>query len=190
MLSGGLDSAWCLKHLVESGLPVRTHHVTLRDWEGRAQVEDQAVENILGWARRNGYGQLITHTSSKVDFGNVKWIPYNYHLWAYWAGVLMSAPANSKIDKVVIARHSDAFSTPDGPKKSDAAYKTHIKAISGKNPKLVYPMLHLTKAEVVADLPDSLRQACWWCRRPKGGRPCHQCKTCKQVDAARKSTGR
>ena len=184
MLSGGLDSAWCLKHLVESGLPVRTHHVTLRDWEGRAHVEGQAVGRVLDWARRNGYGHLITHSTSAVDFGDVMWIPQNFHLWAYWAGTLMAAPANKAIDKVVLPRHSDAFTTPAGAKRSDAAYRAHIKAISGRTPKLVYPMAHLTKAEVVRDLPADLRSACWWCRRPRNGQPCHECMTCKQVDPA------
>lgn len=184
MLSGGLDSAWCLRHLVESGLPVRTHHVTLRDWEGRASVEDRAVTNVLRWAKDNGHGHLITHSRSTVDFGDLRWIPKNFHLWAYWAGVIMANPANAAITKVVLPRHSDAFTSPAGAKKSDTAYKTHIKAICGRTPELVFPMVHLTKAEVVRDLPADLREACWWCRRPRNGKPCHNCMTCRQVDPA------
>lgn len=184
MLSGGLDSAWCLKHLVENGTPVRTHHVTLRDWEGRARVEDAAVANVLNWAKQNGYDHLITHSYSSVDFGSIKWIPKNFHLWAYWCGVLMANPANASIKNIVIPRHSDAFTSPAGPKKSDDAYKTHVKTMTGKTPTLVYPMIHLAKAEVVQSMPADLIEACWWCRRPRGGKPCHQCQTCKQVDPA------
>lgn len=184
MLSGGLDSAWCLRHLVESGTPVRTHHVTLADWEGRAAVEDKAVTGILSWVREHGYGHLVTHTRSVVDFGDVRWIPQNYYLWAYWAGVIMANPANASITKVVIPRHSDAFDDPSRAAKSDRAYKTITALVAGREPELVYPMIHLAKADVVRDLPDDLRARCWYCRRPRRGAPCGTCRTCRQVRPA------
>lgn len=182
MLSGGLDSAWCLNHYLSQGIPLRTHHVRLNDWEGRADVEDRAVERILDWAAQQGWSHLITHTRSEVNFGDLRWIPYNYHLWAYWAGTIMASPAGKSITKIVIPRHSDAFDNAAAPEKSNHAYRTHVRTMSGRTPELVYPMIHLAKADIVRTIPDELREAAWWCRRPVNGKPCHKCKTCKQVD--------
>lgn len=185
LLSGGLDSAWCLRQRVLAGLPTRTHHVILRDHEGRASVESAATKRVLNWMYSNGGSSLIQHTESTVDFGTVRWIPKNFYLWAYWAGTIMAAPTGQDITKVILPRHSDAFTggpASPGALKSDQAYTTIIELMAQRAPQLLFPMSHLTKAEVIADMPDDLLQACWWCRRPKYGKPCHKCQTCQQVD--------
>lgn len=187
MLSGGIDSAWCLWQRVRAGLPTRTHHVVLSDHEGRASVESAATRRVLAWLRTRGGADLITHTESRVDFGTVRWIPQNYYLWAYWSGVLMAAPSGRDLERIVLPRHSDAFAGgPDsaGARRSDDAYRTTVELIAGRAPVLEYPMLHLTKAEVVRDMPADLLARTWHCRRPARGRPCHECPTCRQVDAA------
>lgn len=184
LLSGGIDSAWCLLQRVRAGLPTRTHHVVLADHEGRARVESAATARILTWMRANGGRELITHTESRVDFGTVRWIPQNFYLWAYWAGTLMAAPEGRDLSNLILPRHSDAFTSPAGALKSDNAYKTTVRLIAGREPTLVYPMAHLTKAEVVQSMPADLLTACWYCRRPRAGRPCHTCQTCRQVDPA------
>lgn len=187
MLSGGIDSAYCLLQHVRAGLPIRTHHVVLADWEGRQRVEAQATKEILAWMRRNGFAHLITHSESSVNFGTIKWLPKNFYLWAYWAGTIMAAPSNRNITNIIIPRHSDAFrGGPDSPgaQKSDEAYKTTIKLISGREPNLVYPIVHMAKAEVVQAMPRDLLRLCWYCRTPNGGKPCGKCMTCKQVQPA------
>lgn len=187
LLSGGIDSAWCLWQRVQAGLPTRTHHVVLKDHEGRARVESAATKRVLSWIHSNGGSNLIHHTESTVDFGTVRWIPKNFYLWAYWAGVIMAAPSGRDITTVVLPRHSDAFPggpTSPGALKSDEAYTTTIQLITGRAPQLEFPMAHLTKAEVIQSMPEGLLAACWWCRRPQNGKPCHQCQTCRQVDPA------
>jgi len=186
LLSGGIDSAYCLWQRVQAGLRTRTHHVVLSDHEGRADVENYAVRRVLTWMRRHGGQGLIEHTESAMDFRGM-WIPKNFHAWAYWAGVIMASPDGQSIRTVILPRHSDAFpGGPDSPgaRKSDAAYRGHIELIAGRTPELALPMVHLTKAEVVAAMPPDLLRACWWCRRPRASRACHQCPTCKQVDPA------
>lgn len=190
LLSGGIDSAWCLWQRVKAGLVTRTHHVVLNDWEGRAEVESVATRRILEWMNRNGGDGLIIHTESKVDFGDIRWIPRNFYLWAYWAGTIMASPRGRSITDFVMPRHSDAFTggpRSPGALRSDNAHRKGIALIAGREPNLVYPMVHLTKAEVVASMPKGLLALTWHCRRPKHGKPCHSCKTCKQVDAAREA---
>jgi 7-cyano-7-deazaguanine synthase in queuosine biosynthesis len=183
MLSGGIDSAYCLhKHFEEGDTPIRLHHVHLYDWEGRASMERQAVNRILYHFRKKK--SLIHYTESTVNFGTLGFIPYNYHLWAYWAGAIFASDRN--ITQLVIPRHSDAFENEAGAEGSNRAYITTINNMSGREPELLFPMVHLTKAEVIEDCPSEILRAAWYCRRPKGGRTCNKCKTCKQVQTALK----
>lgn len=200
MLSGGIDSTWCLWQRARAGLPTRTHHVTLSDHEGRAAVEDRASAAVVEWVRAHaappapgtGTGRaedMVQHTSSSVGWGTTGWLPRNYWLWAYWAGAIMAAPRNRRLANLVIPRHSDAFrGGPDSPgaHASDTAYTTVVEAMTGRPVTLTYPMLHLAKAQVIESLPAELLALTWWCRRPRpGGVACHVCGTCRQVEAAR-----
>jgi 7-cyano-7-deazaguanine synthase in queuosine biosynthesis len=48
----------------------------------------------------------------------------------------------------------------------------------------IYPVYELSKAQVVASLPEALRAAAWSCRRPvataDGYRICGECKPCRK----------
>lgn len=189
LLSGGIDSAYCLWQRAEAGLATRTHHVVLRDAEGRATVESRATRQILDWIRRHAPGAVIEHTESAVDFRDL-WVPLNHHLWAYWVGAILAAPNGRDHRHVIIPRHADAFhdSPADGPaaQASDAAYLGHVQLMApGRVPTLQYPIRHLTKAQIVAAMPPGLLARCWWCRRPDNlGRTCRTCYTCRLVDPA------
>lgn len=194
MLSGGLDSAWCLNHYLSQGIPLRTHHVRLTDHEGRHDVEDAAVERILEWVDQQGWSHLVIHTRSEVDYGTLRYIPFNHHLWAYWAGAIMADPANRQIDTYIVCRHSDAQPNVNMERQVDAGIRAHIRAITGRNVEFEYPMYHLAKADVVRTIPAELRERAWWCRRPvrdsNGGYDrCHKCRTCRQVDAGLAAIG-
>lgn len=145
-------------------------------------MEAKATRQVLEYIQSKG--GIVTHTESSVDFGRM-WIPKNYHLWAYWAGVIMASPSGKNIQSIIIPRHSDAFrGGPGGPsaQKSDLAYKGHVKLLCGREPELIYPIAHMTKAEVIRSMPLELLELCWWCRTPRNSRPCHNCMTCRLVD--------
>lgn len=188
MLSGGVDSVWALhQHLTTTTEPIRTHHVRLINWEGRARFEAQAVKKVLTWARKNGHAGRVIHSESTTDVGTLRWIPRDHHTWGFWAGFILADPRNAGITKVIRTFHKDSVEGGvDSPTRhrADAAWRQPIEFIARRKVELVHPMIHMTKAEVVRDLPPELLALCWWCRRPKGGRPCHSCHTCQQVDAA------
>ncbi|OBF77081.1 hypothetical protein [Mycolicibacterium fortuitum] len=190
LLSGGIDSAYCLWQRVRAGQPTRVHHVVLSDSEGRADVETRAVRQILAWMHTNYRAErLIEYTESVVDFGDLG-PGLNHHLWAYWVGAILAEPQGRDYRFVVIPRHSDAFhdGDVDGPaaEASDAAYLGHIELMApGRVPTLTYPIKHRTKAQIIAAMPPDLLTCCWWCRRPEPGpSPCHECYTCRLVDPA------
>lgn len=179
MLSGGIDSAYCLYKHLKDDKEIRLHHVNLSDREGRRKMEAKAVKAILGYFKHKNH--LITYTESSVDFGTLRYTPFNYYLWAYWAGAIFKS--NSNLTKIIIPRHSDAFVGSSGSgEQSNEAYINTIELISGRRPELLFPMLHLTKAEVIEDTPVELLKLTWYCRRPTPSQqPCKECKTCKQV---------
>lgn len=184
MLSGGIDSAWTLWQRAKAGLRTRTHHVTLADHEGRAQVEDIATRKIVQWVRDTYGHDTVVHTESKVDFGTVRFIPYNVYLWMYWAGTLFADPQARGLTDIAIQRHLDVYAAgpfSEVPTRSDEDYKRTVKMISGREPTLVYPMVHLTKEQVVRSMPRDLLELCWYCRTPVGVRPCGKCGTCRLV---------
>lgn len=187
MLSGGIDSAWCANTLLTQGHRLRTHHVRLHDREGRQDVEDEAAARVVAWLAARHGAHRVRHTRSTVSWGDLPHVTFNYYEWAKWAGVVLADPACKHISRIVIPRHADAFRAgPGGPeaRRSDEAYTTIASCVARRPVTLVYPMVHLTKAQVVCSMPPGLLDLCWWCRRPKEGRPCHTCHTCRQVDPA------
>lgn len=187
MLSGGFDSAWALWKLVEAGEVVRTHHVRLENAAKRADAEDRSVRRIYGWMRDEGFGHLIYPTRSIVNFGNLPYIPRDHHTWGYVAGVLLADPNEASITKVVRTIHKDSLA--DGPESSfmervNDAWRRPIEFIADREFEFTFPMIHMTKAEVLLDMPESLRSLCWGCRNPSWGNPCGECVTCVQVNAA------
>lgn len=183
LLSGGIDSAYCLWRRVKAGLPTRVHHVSLRDKCGRHPFEDAAAHNIVKYLEANGGRGLIHYTESVTDFGGLRYVPRNHHLWAYWTGAILSFEPHLK--RVVKATHVDAFRHgPNTPAVANVnrTYDAGIKAVAGRVPVWVYPMAHMLKAEVIQAMPPELLELCWFCRVPAdGGVPCGTCYTCTLV---------
>lgn len=190
LFSGGIDSTQALYARCKAGLPSRTHYVHLRNWEGREPHETTAVRNVLTWLGQKGYADLITHTESTFDYGDLRYIVRDHNSHGLWAGIILADPKNEHITEVVRTFHRDSvrggLDSPAG-QAAERGWREPIERLTARRERpavLTYPQLHMTKAEIVASLPGSLLRLCWWCRRPRGGRPCHECHTCRQVDAA------
>lgn len=189
LLSGGIDSVQALHARCAAGERTRTHFVHLRNWEGRAAAEARAVRSALAWLDKR-YPGLVTHTSSSVDYGDLRYIVRDHNWWGLWAGVILANPRNERITKVIRTFHRDSvvggLDSPAG-RAAERGWREPIERLTARRSRpveLVYPQLGMTKAEIIAALPADLLALCWYCRRPRGGRPCHQCHTCEQVDAA------
>lgn len=180
MLSGGVDSTWCLWDRVQRGLSTRTHHVHLTDREGRRDVEARAVRDVLQWMDDNGGRELIDHTESSVDFGEL-WIPPNYFLWAYWIGAISAQSAGLNYRTIIDPLTADDH--PEAADASDRAYETLARLMTGRVPNIEHPIRHMRKADLIAAMPAELVDLCWWCRFPRAGQACHSCHTCQLVDA-------
>src|SRR5690606_19571219 len=110
LLSGGIDSAYCMWRLLSEGRSLLVHHVHLTNHEGRVQYEAQAVKRILAWMRGRGLNRF-TYTESSFDYGSLRFIVKDSYLWAFHIGIIMANPENRGVTKVIVPRHWDAFPT-------------------------------------------------------------------------------
>lgn len=186
LLSGGIDSAYCMWKLLSEGRSLRVHHVHLTNHEGRVTHEAEATERVLAWMRGQGLTRFSYSTSS-FNYGTLGFIVKDSYLWAFHIGVIMANPRNRAITKVIVPRHYDAFPTGPtgpGPERTDRVWREIPRQVCGRVPELEYPIVDMMKADIVRAIPPDLLECCWWCRTPKNGKPCHTCYTCKLVDPA------
>lgn len=192
MLSGGIDSVAALyKHLTETDEPIRTHHVKLLNWEGRARYEAVAVQKVLAWARRNGHSHRIIHSQSTTDYGSLRYIVADHHTWGYWAAIVLANPRSAGITRIIRTMHiddsiRDGVVQPDKQGRIREAWEKPIELIAKRGIEFVWPLREMTKAQVIQSLPRELLEVCWYCRRPQRGKPCNECRTCKHVNDAMK----
>lgn len=182
LYSGGIDSVQALYARAKAGLPTRVHHVVLLNWERRAQYEKAAVRSTLAWIERRFPG-MVVYTSSSFDYGDLKYIVRDHNIWGLVAGIIFADPKNEHITQLIRTFHRDSvkggIDSPAG-QRAEAAWSAHLPK---REIEFIYPQIDMTKGDIMAALPKSLLELTWYCRRPRGGRPCHECHTCKQVDA-------
>jgi len=180
-LSGGIDSAYCLYLALQAGCDVLAHHIVLKNHEGRQDVERRATYDILAWMESQRLPGRITYVESGFDYGSLGYVVRDLNVWSFLTGVILANPRH-RDRAVVISSHLDSPFMTDPVR--DQRRRDLVRAVCTVEPEWVYPIGHMTKAQVVQVCPPDLLQLCWWCRRPENGRPCHRCHTCQQVDAA------
>lgn len=193
MLSGGIDSTYCMYQALSAGRKLVVHHVDLRTKEGRADAENRAVNQILRWFRAKGLTGF-EYSSSTIDYSTFQHIPRDYFSYSYMAGMILANPRHRDVKSLIHARHKDAFNLRAGQtfesasRRANGALTGIPKLITGRDIKIELPIEHLLKKEVIAACPPDLLRLTWHCRRPrKSGAvfyPCHSCFTCVQVNTA------
>lgn len=183
LYSGGIDSVQALYARAKAGLPTRVHHVVLLNWERRAQYEKAAVRATLAWIERRFPG-MVEYTESGFDYGDLRYIVRDHNVWGLFAGIILTDPKNAHITQLIRTFHRDSvkggIESAHG-KAAEVAWRRSIPA--SRDVEFIYPQADMTKGDIMGAIPKSLLALTWYCRRPRGGRPCHECHTCKQVDA-------
>jgi 7-cyano-7-deazaguanine synthase in queuosine biosynthesis len=187
MLSGGLDSTYTLWHyLTKTDCAVHAHHISLRaekqsPWRWRA--EDLAVSRIIKWCREN-----IRHFDYSESIYQNKYAGWDIDLVMFVASQVGMALAPKHV-AVATGKCREDFE-PDAPDTpANAIYKT---AISKWGANMQYetekPAQHLTKADMIMEMPRELFELTWSCRVPQGKEgayePCGECRTCRHFKRA------
>ena len=190
MLSGGIDSAYCLYDALRGGRDVHAHHVHLINRQGRAGPEGEAVVNILRWLDAQNLPGSYTLTNSVFDYGDVRYLSKDAAVWSFMAGIVLADRQRyGDIHSIIVPRHLGAFAHERNPAAaaalSDRYIKTFIRALTQREVVIELPIGRMTKDQVVAAMPTGLLRLCWWCRQPANARRrCRRCITCKAVDPA------
>lgn len=186
MFSGGLDStAMLFKLLTETQDALRVHHVRLINREGRARAEQDAVESIVAWCKKNT--RPFVYSESTLDFSELVAIPIDYLSVAFAAcQVAIDTPECNRIAVGTLAADLDEIKrsvTTAQRRVFDAMYACYrARKLGEATLEWIYPVYELSKAEVATVLPPELLAMTWSCRRPvveQGGyRICGICKPC------------
>src|SRR5690606_15683085 len=126
---------------------------------------------------------------SGFDYGTLRWVARDHNIWALMIGVICANPRNKAITRVIQPDHYDSL--PGGPtgrgmRLAHRRYQNISYEVCARRLAFEHPIQDMTKAQIIHAMPRDLLDLCWWCRRPRDGKPCHKCYTCKQVDQALK----
>jgi len=188
MFSGGLDSTAALyKLLITSEDDLHVHHVHLVNRDGRARAERDAAQAVITWCRANC--RPFAYTESALDFEALRAIPIDYLSIAFAAcQVIIDVPHCNRIAVGILAADLDEVKRKVSEQQRrvfEAMYACYrARKLGEPVVEWIYPVYELSKAQVVASLPEELRAAAWSCRRPvataSGYRICGECKPCRK----------
>lgn len=182
-LSGGLDStyvAW--KWLTENphGHLVMFHVDLYHAAEDRLEAEKAAVENILNYFHSQGLNNFTYLGNTIFSYGKLPRITIkDIQIVAMFKAIILKTPRFQRINTVLLSWHKGEVNREDINRGHRV--KTMFKALEvGREIKLEFPIEHKTRKEMVEEMPLPLRRLVSSCRKPKEGKPCYTCKTCRE----------
>lgn len=181
-LSGGIDSVYATWRLLSAGHRLLIHHCVMRNPEGRADVEADAVDVVLSWLRRSGL-RGFRHVRSGYDHGTLGRMVYDIEVIGFFTGVVLRDPANRQVRTVVVSANSGDATVRDPSTPRVVRRRQIAEATAGRRLSWWVPFAHVSKSEMIDALPGPLLSAAWFCRRPQGVRPCGRCRTCREVQS-------
>ena len=179
-LSGGVDSLYATWRLLSDGYRLVVHHCVMRNSEGRADVELDAVTVALAWLRRNRL-RGFDYVQSGYDHGTLGRLPYDVEVIGFFTGVILRDPARHRIKTVVVSANASDPSVRNPTSPRIVRRRQIAEATAGRKLEWWIPYGDVTKQQMVEQLPDELLAAAWWCRRPAGTTTCGRCRPCREV---------
>ena len=198
MLSGGADSAAALiKLLSENQEPVFAHHIIIADSESttRYKTEDAACDRLVEYCRLH-YRDFV-YTRSLWDFP-LPYFGWNLTLCAFvGARVIRSFPA-ARITRYAVGVIDEPHTLGVWSERVEEARATFfaglITARLPYQPEIVWPVMHMSKRDILDFLPPEVIEMVSFCRNPSElgdgtFRPCGTCVSCNTRKEAGRFTG-
>jgi hypothetical protein len=184
--SGGQDSTYVLWKWLTSNPSKKllVHHVELyHAHENRMREEAKAVKDILQWLQKNGINNFRYH-ESKFSYGTLPRIALkDIQIIALFTGIILRTTNFGKISKLLLSWHKGEVDSSEI--KRGIRVKKILTALDIDDVTFEFPIEHMTREQMAAEMPAELLQLCWTCRRPINARACGVCKTCKELKAAK-----
>lgn len=183
-LSGGIDSAYCAYKLLKEGRSLLIHHCVLKNIENRHEQEYKAVQHCLDFFKKNGLNNF-EYVETFFDYGTVKVLIYDVEIIGFLSGLILRNPNFYNIKQIAVSvnKNEPTGQNLECPRRVSAntCTKTLLNLIN-RDVQFIYPIINMTKEEIINDCPKDLLSGLWWCRRPQNGNKCGQCKTCIETN--------
>ena len=198
-LSGGVDSTYYAWRWLKENPKNRIllHHCLYM--KARLKEEGEACKRIIEYFRTHGLGNY-KYVTTTLDKGTLSGIVYDVEVLSGLTGIILKL--YPKITNVLLSYSREETSD----------LNLHIKMgrpMSEFNPKHRYSIANkvvevlskrqfnyvfykdkdgglISKAQMMAEMPQELFEMTWYCRSPRQGKPCGSCHTCKKVAAGKK----
>lgn len=182
-LSGGLDSVYGLWSLLtHTNHRALVHHCHLGG-NKRLVWESRATANVLQWLQARGYDNF-EYVESWVTLP-----PYRYKSRMRDPELIMMVSGQILRDRPhikLLDYYNNAEDTSTRYPRTKRRREQILNFWAHRGIKVMRPIEHMTKADIIADMPEELFNLASWCRFPSPhGEPCHNCIPCRKVDAAR-----
>jgi 7-cyano-7-deazaguanine synthase in queuosine biosynthesis len=179
--SGGIDSVFAAWQALKQGERVLIHHCILKNRNNRYNSEKAATAATLNYFKKVGLTNY-KYVESGFDYGTIGYLIYDVEIIGFLTGVVLRNPRYSNLDRVIVSVNANDPTGRDINNFRRSRANLYAESVSGKSIKWEYPMIHMTKEEIIGKMPKELALSCWWCRRPKSsGKPCGSCPPCKEV---------
>lgn len=183
-LSGGVDSAYAAwRWLSERRGRLLIHHCHLRNREGRLDVEAAAYRATLAWLRENGFDDFEV-VETGFDYGTVPHIVWDIEIIGFLTGLVLRGNGYKDITKVIMTATADDLRIRNIQRRQRRRDQLAQLMLPTKKIEPVWISRHLTKKQMMQAMPAELLALTWSCRRPREGRPCGECYTCKLTTRA------
>ena len=182
MYSGGLDSLGMIYKLLTDpeykDYVIHIHHVHQRNVEHRDRAEAVVVEMVLKELERLGFSFVYSESEIGSQPYNGKFM-FDTDSINFFAGYICSVNPNIKKVAMGMQANDTSHSLEDRRKRANAILAAFTPV------EKIYPVLDMTKREIYASLPNTLKNMFWSCRRPvyseKNIAPCLKCDTCVKL---------
>jgi 7-cyano-7-deazaguanine synthase in queuosine biosynthesis len=185
LLSGGIESTYCLQEALKTELPVHVHHINMINHQMRHIEEKKACYFIMEYFKQKGYS--FSYSETTVDFSMCpESVPFDDDITIFIAA------------KVAEGIPFDVLTVYEGSNKNDFKKESVINRFKMRGDdyeffhnchynvgervqhvNLEYPCKDLTKEDVWYLLNDEeLRGMTWSCRAPYLCEPCGKCEPC------------
>ena len=182
MYSGGLDSLGMIYKLLTdpeySEYNLHIHHVHNKSIENRHHAEAIMVQRALAELSILGFTYQYSESELAVPVYNKQFM-FDSDSMNFFAGYICSV--NPQITKVAMGMNAN-----DSNHALEERRKRANQILAAFTPvEKIYPVLNMSKQEIYASIPESLRDLFWSCRTPvytdTGIDACGKCKSCKQI---------
>lgn len=166
-LSGGADSVYLLYKYLMENKHVVVHHCNMKNHEGRFLAERSATNKVIKWLKDNKLETFIYFESS-MDYGTIRYIVKDIEVIGFFTGVIIRDSKFNNLTEIAISANcNDESTNPNDPSVINRKKIIDVLKPKTRDIELTFPIIHMSKQDIIKSMPKELLDKIWFCRRPK-----------------------